>query len=90
MGRCKINGEGIVRIEHLRLPRVDCSTANIIFSKKLTCFNSECIRISVIIESDSFIKNKNLNPGLNRKCGFTIYAEDFLKCMQWVYTYLEW
>lgn len=82
MGRCKINGEGIVRIEHLRLPRVDCS--------KLTCFNSECIRISVIIESDSFIKNKNLNPGLNRKCGFTIYAEDFLKCMQWVYTYLEW
>lgn len=45
---------------------------------------------TVVIESDSFIKNKTLNPGLNRKCDFTIWAEDFLKRMQQVYAYLEW
>jgi len=45
---------------------------------------------TTVIESDSFIKNKDLNPGLNRKHGFMIWAEDFLKWMQWVYAYLEW
>lgn len=63
----------------MRLARVECWTANTVFSKKLTCFNSEHTRIWVELVP------QNLIPSLKKPNKTNLKPKSCFKQENWLY-----